>query len=106
MNRRLINGKHRVDPDEAMVLTQEVLYHGTSTARLKHILNDGRLRKVAVIEQDKVSLTNVTLRSTGRAYRYSAITSPAISAYSKRYSSRTLTRSASSQTPTSLRTAE
>jgi hypothetical protein len=32
-------------------------HHGTSTARLKHILNDGRLRKVAVIEQDKVSLT-------------------------------------------------
>jgi len=57
MSRRLINEKHRVDPaNKAMMLIQNVLYHGTSTARLKQILADGCLR-VPTVGDRKVSLT-------------------------------------------------
>jgi hypothetical protein len=47
-----------------------VLYHGTSTARLKRILEDGRLRKATVGDQ-KISLT--TERSVAEYFACNAV---------------------------------
>lgn len=47
-----------------------VLYHGTSTARLKRILEDGRLRKATVGDQ-KIALT--TERSVAEYFACNAV---------------------------------
>jgi hypothetical protein len=47
-----------------------VLYHGTSTARLKHILEDGRLRRASIGDQ-KIALT--TERSVAEYFACNAV---------------------------------